>query len=95
MQSRRVVGCDLTESLLRRSVEVGAEHGERLDRELVVLTSDQRRERLAFWRANIAALYRELVEQAETAGGGHRVGGRCNERWSGTCHGVTGRTCVG
>jgi hypothetical protein len=38
MQSRRVVGCDLTESLLRRSVEVGAEHGERLDRELVVLT---------------------------------------------------------
>jgi hypothetical protein len=38
MQSRRVVGCDLTESLHRRSVEVGAEHGERLDRELVVLT---------------------------------------------------------
>jgi len=38
MQSRRVVGCDLTESRLRWSVDVGAEHGERLDRELVVLT---------------------------------------------------------
>jgi putative transposase len=33
------------------------------------VVTGQVRERLAFWRGNVAALHRELVEEAEAAGG--------------------------